>query len=176
MRMNALMLPLWKATEVGDPEILPEELRDLIDGGWRTGPAGALLLDGCYGDGSGWRSDWQAGDVAQHELDVNDVGIPCHDLPQEREPFLRGAVARSRAFAEAALRVAHGLPAADSLVAIVSVGVDDDFLTHGATVKFATERGGFPETFAELDRFRFEAMAVLDAHGDSAQNEDRGRS
>ncbi|MFF2188555.1 hypothetical protein [Streptomyces sp. NPDC058155] len=176
MRMNALMLPLWKATEVGDPEILPEELRDLIDGGWRTGPAGALLLDGCYGDGSGWRGDWQAGDVAQHELDVNDVGIPCHDLPQEREPFLRGAVTRSRAFAEAALRAAHGLPAADSLVAIVSVGVDDDFLTHGATVKFATERGGFPETFAELDRFRFEAMAVLDAHGDGAQNEDRGRS
>lgn len=174
--MNALMLPLWKVTGVGDPEILPEELLDLIDGGWRTGPAGSLLLDGCYGDGSGWRGDWQAGDIAQHELDVNDVGIPCHDLPQEREPFLRGAVARSRAFADAALRAAHGLPAADSLVAIVSVGVDDDFLTHGATVKFATERGGFPETFAELDRFRFEAMAVLDAHGDGARNEDRGRS
>ncbi|WP_159392413.1 hypothetical protein [Streptomyces niveus] len=173
MRMNALMLPLWKATEAGDPEILPEnlpaELRDLIDGGWRTGPAGALLLDGCYGDGSGWRSDWQAADIAQHELAVNDVGIPCGDLPEEREAFLRGAVARSREFADAALRAANGLPAADTLVAIVSVGVDDDFLTHGATVKFATERGGFPETYAELDRFRFEAMAVLDAHEDRAR-------
>ncbi|QHY97872.1 hypothetical protein SSPS47_22435 [Streptomyces sp. S4.7] len=186
--MNALMLPLWKATEVGGPESLPEntpgsipeDLRDLIDGGWRTGPAGALLLNGCYGDGSGWRGDWQSGDVARHELDVNDVGIPCHDLPEEREAYLRGAVARSRAFAVAALRAANGLPAADTLMAIVSVGVDDDFLTHGATVKFATQRGQFPETYAELDRFRFEAMAVLDAHGDDAQGsdvpEDRGRS
>lgn len=173
--MNSLMLPLWKATGTGDPAILPEELRDLIDGGWRTGPAGTLLLNGCYGDGSGWRKDWQAGDVAQHELAVNDVGIPCGDLPEEREPFLRGAAARSRAFAEAALRAAHGLPAAESLVAIVSVGVDDDFLTHGATVKFATERGGFPETYAELDRFVFEAMAVLDAHGDDTHGES-GRS
>ncbi|MFE3249010.1 hypothetical protein [Streptomyces sp. NPDC059209] len=180
MRMNALMLSFWKATEVGDPEILPEDLRELIDGGWRTGPAGALLLAGCYGDGSGWRDDWQAGDIAQHELDVNDVGIPCDDLPEEREAFLRGAVARSRAFADAALRAARSMPASDTLVAIVSVGVDDDFLTHGATVKFATERGGFPETFAELDRFRFEAMAVLDVHGDDARGadapEDRGRS
>lgn len=164
--MNALMLPLWKATEVADPHTLPAELRDLIDGGWRTGPAGALLLNGCYGDGSGWRSDWRAGDIAEHELAVNDVGIPCDDLPAEREPFLRGAVARSRAFADAALRAAHGLPASDTLVAIVSVGVDDDFRTHGATVKFATERGGFPRTYGELERFRFEAMAVLDGPGE----------
>ncbi|MFD3519661.1 hypothetical protein [Streptomyces sp. NPDC058653] len=174
MRMNALMRPLWEAGEVDDPAALhespslPGELRDLIDRGWRVGPAGALLLDGCYGDGSGWRSDWAEGEIARHEFAVNDVGVPSDDLPPAREEFLRAAVARSREFAVAALSAAHGMPASDSLVAVVSVGVDDDFLMHGATVKFGTERGGFPEAYAELERFRFEAMAVvavLDAHG-----------
>ncbi|MFI6789793.1 hypothetical protein ACIBG4_20965 [Nonomuraea sp. NPDC050383] len=163
MRTNAVMLPLWQATEGGGLEVLPDELRDLVDFGWRIGPAGALVLVGCYGDGSGWRGDWQAEDIARHELEVNDVGIPCDDLPKARDQFLHGAVARSRAFADAAFRAAHGLTASDLLVAVVSVGVDDDYLMHGATVKFATRRGRFPSTYADLERFQYEAIAILDA-------------
>ncbi|MCT9010520.1 hypothetical protein [Streptomyces rhizosphaerihabitans] len=164
MNKNSLMLPLWRpASEVGDPEILPAELQDLVESGWQTGPAGSLLLVGCYGDGAGWRSDWQAEEIAQRELEVNDVSIFCDDLPKARDLFLRAAVARSRAFAGAALKAAWGLQAAEFLVAIVSVGVDDDYLTHGATVKFATRRGGFPESYEDLERFQYEAMAVIDS-------------
>ncbi|MCX5009197.1 hypothetical protein OHB05_42540 [Streptomyces sp. NBC_00638] len=166
MRKNSLMLPLWQAVaEREDPEILPDDLRDLAESGWRIGPAGSLLLVGCYGDGSGWRNDWQTEKIAQHELEVNDVSIPCDDLPKERDQFLRAAVARSRSFVVAAIEAAHGLKSAESLVAIVSVGVDDDYLTHGATVKFATRRGGFPEAYADLERFQYEAMAVIESTG-----------
>ncbi|WP_329138326.1 hypothetical protein OG552_30375 [Streptomyces sp. NBC_01476] len=166
MSKNSLMLPLWRPiSEMGDPEILPGELQDLVESGWRTGPAGSLLLVGCYGDGAGWRSDWRAEEIAQHELEVNDVSISCDDLPKGRDLFLRAAVARARAFAGAALKVAWGLQASELLVAIVSVGVDDDYLTHGATVKFATRRGGFPESYANLERFNYEAMAVIDSSG-----------
>lgn len=158
------MLPLWRPiSEMGDPKILPDELQDLVEIGWQNGPAGSLLLAGCYGDGAGWRSDWQAEEIAQRELEVNDVGISCDDLPKAREPFLRAAVARSRAFAGAALKAARGLQESELLVAIVSVGVDDDYLTHGATVKFATRRGGFPESYANLERFQYEAMAIIDS-------------
>lgn len=166
MSKNSLMLPLWRqVNEMVNPEILPAGLRELVESGWRVGPAGSLLLVGCYGDGAGWRSDWQAEEVAQQELEVNDVSIPCDDLPKKREFFLRDAVARSRAFADAALGVASGLQESKFLVAIVSVGVDDDYLTHGATVKFATRRGGFPEAYSNLERFQYEAMAVIELTG-----------
>ncbi|MEI8413110.1 MULTISPECIES: hypothetical protein [unclassified Kribbella] len=163
--MNELMLPLWRAdAEVGGPKDLPDDLQDLVESGWRTGPAGALVLTGCYGEGAGWRDDWQAETISQHELEVNDVAIPCDDLSKERDLFLRGAVARSRAFVGAAFRAARALPASEFLVAVVSVGVDEGYLTHGATVKFATRRGGFPAFYEDLERFQDEAMAMIDAH------------
>lgn len=164
MSKNSLMLPLWRPiAEMVDLQLLPDELQDLVESGWRIGPAGSLLLVGRYGDGSGWRSDWLIEEIAQHELEVNDVSIPCDDLPETRDLFLRAAVARSRVFAEAALRAAWELQASESLVAIVSVGVDDDYLTHGATVKFATRREGFPEFYANLERFQHEAMAIIES-------------
>ncbi|MGW8359030.1 hypothetical protein ACWGK1_00410 [Streptomyces wedmorensis] len=163
MRMNSLMRPLWgEVVETENPRVLPEELRDLIRGGWRIGPADSLLLVGCYGDGSGWRDDWQVGEVSRHELEVNDVRIPCDDLPRARDVFLRDSVARSRAFIGAALMAARGFQSSDQLVAIVSVGVDDDYRMHGVTIKFATRRGGFPEVYENLERYGFEAMAVIE--------------
>lgn len=166
MSKNSLMLPLWREIDrLGYPEILPDELQGLVDNGWQTGPAGSLLLVGCYGDGAGWRSDWKAEEIAEHELEVNDVRIFCDDLPKARDLFLRAAVARSRAFADAALKAAWELQESEFLVAIVSVGVDDDYLTHGATVKFATRRGGFPEYYANLERFQYEAMAIIESVG-----------
>ncbi|WP_143121553.1 hypothetical protein [Saccharopolyspora antimicrobica] len=163
MRMNSLMRSLCQtASEKEGARTLPEELRDLVERGWRIGPNGALLFAACYDDGAGWRSDWRAEEIAQHELEVNDIGIPCGDFPKERAPFLNGAVARSYAFSRAALGAARGLPASELLVAIISVGVDDDYLMHGATVKFATRRDGFPTAYDDLERFQYEAMAVIE--------------
>jgi hypothetical protein len=157
------MLPLWQlAIEMENSDVLPDELQDLVEGGWRIGPVGSLLLAGCYGDGRGWRRDWPAEEVAEHELEVNDVGIPSDDFPKARDLFLRGAVARSCLFAGAALRAASNLKASELLVAVVSVGVDDEYLMHGATVKFATRRGGFPDIYANLELFQSEAMAIID--------------
>jgi hypothetical protein len=168
MRTNELMRQLWPAArEVDVPSALPGELQDLIDAGWTVGPGGALVLAGCYGDGSGWRSDWKAEEVSRHELEVNDVAIPCGDLPE--------AVVRAKAFAGAAMEAACGLEGAEDLVAVVSVGVDDDYLTHGATVKFATERGGLPAHFADLERFRFEAMALVEAPRNQRDGSSDGR-
>jgi hypothetical protein len=158
------MLPLWQATnEIENSEVLPDELQDLVEGGWRIGPAGSLLLTGCYGGGCGWRSDWPTEEIAEYELEVNDVGIPSDDFPKARDLFLRGAVARSRLFAGAALRASHNLKVSELLVAIVSVGVDDEYLMHGATVKFATRRGGFPNVYANLEQFQSEAMAIINS-------------
>ncbi|MFF2954938.1 hypothetical protein ACFVVU_26770 [Kitasatospora sp. NPDC057965] len=162
MKMNSLMASLWQSdAEAADPG-LPEDLQALVTSGWRTGPAGALVLAGCYEDGGGWRQDWEAGIVPQHELEVNDVYIPCDDFPEDREIFLRCSVARSRKFADAALRAAHPLINSGLLVAVISVGISEDYLMHGATVKFATRRSGFPEYYGDLERFCDEAMALVE--------------
>ncbi|MFF1509295.1 hypothetical protein [Streptomyces sp. NPDC058326] len=163
MRVNPLMQSLLQSgAETEKPDDLPGELRDLVESGWKVGPADSLVIAGCYGDGAGWRDDWQAENVPQCEFEVNDVSIPCDDFPEERDSFLRSAVARSRAFARAMLGAAAGLQHCELLVAIVSVGVDDDYFTHGATVKFATRRTGFPGVYGDLDRFQYEAMASIE--------------
>ncbi|MFF2328287.1 MULTISPECIES: hypothetical protein [unclassified Streptomyces] len=176
MRMNSSMRPLWREPadlprkdlpgedlpgEDLPGEDLPGELRSLVDEGWEVGPAGSLLLRGMHG--SGWRSDWTREEVSRHELDVNDVWIPPTGLDESRDVFLPGLVARAREFLSCAMKSAHGLESADLLVGIISIGVDDDFLDHGATVKLSTRRGGFPDYYDDLERFQFEGMAVVEA-------------
>ncbi|WP_406862854.1 hypothetical protein ABZO31_21475 [Streptomyces sp. HUAS MG47] len=159
--MNSSMRSLWREPlDVGYGD-LPVELRDLVDQGWKTGPAGALLLGGMHGDG--WRDDWSPGEVARHEIDVNDVWVPPTGLDEDRDVFLPGMVARARGFLACAVEAASGFEAADRLVGVISVGIDDDYLEHGTTVKLLTRRGGFPDYFEDLERFVFEGMAVVDA-------------
>jgi hypothetical protein len=162
VRANARMSLLWTEAESFLGRDLPAELRELLDEGWVVGPATALLLKGQFG--AGWRSDWKPANVARHEYEVNDVGVPSDGISPERDQFLPALVARARDFAVRALGAAGGMPAADLLTAVISVGIDDDYSTHGGTVRFFTRRGGSPRFYEDLERFRLEAMAVVDVH------------
>ena len=144
------------------PESLPEELQDILAAGWLEGPGGSLLLGALYG--AGWRDDWAHVDVALHEYEVNDVWVPSRGLPDERELFLVAMTGRAKSFAIAALSLARRLDEGKAILAVISVGVDDDYLTSGTTVKFFTRRGNYPHFYDVLDRFELEALAVLDIY------------
>jgi hypothetical protein len=157
--MNSRMAALWDKTRVYPIDELPEELRDLLREGWVIGPANALLLKGLYGEG--WVHHRRQDEVAHHECEVNDVWIPPDGLPSERDSFLTGMVSRARTFAEQAMLSARHYVTWESLTVVISVGVDVDYLEHGATVKLFTRRGRYPTQFEELERFQLEAMAVV---------------
>ena len=160
MRYNSLMEPLWEGSQLLELASLPEETRDVLAGGWQVGPAGSLLLASLYG--SGWRTDWAPEDVAQHELEVNDLHISSQGAPEERGQFLVEMVSRARTAACFALKAADTFPSSELLVAVISVGIEDDYLPHGATVKILTHRGGYPRWLDDLDKFRLEAMALME--------------
>ena len=84
----------------------------------------------------------------------------AEDQPAQR--YSAAMVRRALSFACRALADARGLDGADSLVAVIGAGVDDDYLTHGTTVRFFTRRGDYPRHFDDLERFALEALAVLD--------------
>lgn len=159
MRMNERMASLPRSLAT-DYQHLPSELRALLDEGWCVGPAGSLLLKGLYGEHSG--SDWLSEDVAKHEYEVNDVWIPTSDLQEERGHFLEGAASRAFGFVILALQSARPLKASSSLVAVISIGFDEDYLTSGTTVKLFTHRGSYPRYFDNLERFQLEAMAIVE--------------
>lgn len=161
MRINSRMEPLWRDSQLLELASLPEDTREILASGWRFGPARALLLAGLYG--AGWRTDWAEGNVSQHELEVNDLFISAEGLPEDRTHFLGGLVSRAKTTAYAALEAACGLDFAELLTAVISIGVDDDFLSHGATVKLFTRRGEYPRSFEDLEKFQLEAMAVIEA-------------
>ncbi len=159
MRMNQRM------RELGDRENIPQaafpiELRDLLDEGWRNGPARSLLLKGLYG--KGWRTDWEYDHVGAREYEVNDVWVPSAGLSKNRADFLSGMTARAFSFAFAALRLAQGLDGGDTLVAVISMSVDSDYLSSGTTIKFFTRRGIYPDYFEDLERFELDAVAVIE--------------
>lgn len=157
---------IWSGTVVMQAHELPLELQDLLQAGWLVGPAGSLLLRGMFG--SGWRSDWSPKDVAVHECEVNDVWIPQEGLPIERSLFLSGAVSRARSFVTLAMKSAQELKSADLLVAVIGLGVMEDYLTHGTTVKFFTRRGEYPRYFDDLESYQMEAMAVIESSDQSS--------
>lgn len=163
MKSNAHMKPLLevlKSISLAEIE-LPVELRDLLSAGWCIGPASSLLLKGL--SGSGWRTDWLPDEVSQHEYEVNDVWISPVGIPGPRDAFLGFLLARAAKFALAGLRAARELEASDYLVAVVSLDLEEEEdSANGATVKFLTRRPGYPRSFDDLERFQFEAMAILD--------------
>jgi hypothetical protein len=164
MKMNSRMRSLL-AMQGGSAELLassarlPEELRAIIAAGWVIGPGGSLLLAALWGDG--WSKDHVPVQAADYEYEVNDVAIPAADLGGDPDRYLGRAAARGIQFAARAMRAAAGLAGAESLIAVVGTGVDQDFLTHGTTVKFFTQRGDYPRWFDDLERFTTEAIAVL---------------
>ncbi|WP_189210793.1 hypothetical protein [Actinokineospora fastidiosa] len=140
---------------------VPASLVYLVEGGWTTGPADALLLREMYG--SGWRDDWSPQNVASHELEVNDVWIPPDGLDGPEELLLTQMAARARRFAVEVLRSAEGMLAAELLVAVISVEVESGIPEDGATVKFCTRRGGFPGYYDDLERYGLYGMAIVEA-------------
>lgn len=160
-RMRSLLARAGGSAEVlgHDPQ-LPDELRAIIEAGWVVGPGGSLLLARLWVDG--WSRDPGPVQVASHEYEVNDVFVPSADLTGDPDRYLSRVAARGIGFAARAMKVAVGLTAADSLIAVVGTGVNEDFLTHGTTVKFFTRRGDYPRWFEDLEGFTTEAIAVLD--------------
>ncbi|WP_133799396.1 hypothetical protein [Kribbella caucasensis] len=154
--MRSLM-SLAEADEASEPA---GELAEILDAGWYTADCGALLLVGVGGHAATWPCD--PASVGEREYEINDVRVPDGDLDEDRDHFLPAVAARADGFARAALRRATGMPGSDRVAAVISVGVDDDYLSHGTTVKFFTSRGSYPDWFGDLERFRSEAMRVLE--------------
>jgi len=101
--------------------------------------------------------------IARLEYEINDVGIPGVDLDDDRNVFLPTIAARARRFASTILQSAFESYPNQELMAVVSIGVDEEYLTHGTTVKFFTLRGDYPDWFDNLEGFRSEAMLLLRA-------------
>lgn len=164
------MALLWRLAADLPHEQLPEELREILRGGWLIGPAESMLLKRLYGPG--WRPDWRPEAVASYEYEANDVWVTDVELPHDRDRFLPGMVARARTFVHYAMSSARGVEYGGCLTAVISVGVDDDYLTHGTTVKFVTRRAGYPDYYADIERYRLEAIAVVEPHFfDDTRNE-----
>jgi hypothetical protein len=162
MKSNSQMEPLLgvlRSINLVETE-LPVELQELLSAGWCIGPASSLLLKGLAGPG--WRTDWLPDEVSQHEYEVNDVWISPVGIPGPRDVFLGFLLARSMKFALIGLRAARELEASDYLIAVISLDIEEDDSANGATVKFLTRRSGYPSSFDNLERFQFEAVAVLD--------------
>src|SRR5579872_7109707 len=80
---------------------LPLDLQEILDGGWKIGPARSLLL--AHMHGSGWRDDWTADIVAREEWEVNDVYVDSWGLPTDKETFQAIMAARVFVFAVSAM-------------------------------------------------------------------------
>ncbi|TQM81260.1 hypothetical protein FHX81_3623 [Saccharothrix saharensis] len=154
--MRALMRDLGQEVEAP----FPEELDHILRAGWYTADCGALLLRATGLHARSWPCDER--EVANREYEVNDIRVPEHGSEQERDRFLLTMVSRALWFTKAAMRGARGVPESDKLTALVSTGIDDDYLSHGTTVRFFTTRGGHPDWLDDLENFRIEAMMVLD--------------
>ncbi|WP_242889823.1 hypothetical protein [Actinomadura litoris] len=150
----------WPPGVVTEASALPEDLQVILRAGWLVGPAGALLLKNLYGPG--WNSVWPASEVAQREREINDVYIPSYDLPVDRAEFLSRMVQRAWSFMHHAFAAACKFESSGTLTAVISVGIGEDFRLHGTTVQFFTRRGNYPDYYSDLERFREEAMAVVE--------------
>ncbi|WP_157606524.1 hypothetical protein [Saccharomonospora cyanea] len=159
--------------EVVQDDVLPDELRTIIRKGWYFTPAGAFVLEALeprsmlaktfltkhFRRNRELASHW--GGVADYEYHTNDVKIPESGLPSDKERFLSAVAIRALCFIEEAFRSAARFEVSNGLTAVVSVGVGDNYLSHGTTVKFFTRRAGRPDWYEDLERFKIEAIAVL---------------
>ena len=142
---------------------LPLDLQEILDGGWKMGPARSLLLTHMHG--SGWRDDWTPDIVGREEWEVNDVYIESWGLPTDKSTFQTIMAARAFVFAVSAMLDAYGMDSADTLVCVISIVDDEDYLTGGTTARFFTKRGGYPKVFdGDLETFSINAVAVFDMH------------
>ncbi|WP_322749066.1 MULTISPECIES: hypothetical protein [unclassified Frankia] len=139
---------------------LPSELCEICDEGWSVSPCGSYVLAALYDPSL--ESIAESEGLPYLELEVNDVKIPDLDLLNDLSSYLPRVASRGLSFAVTALGKARKSGLADSLVAVVSTGVGDDYLTHGTTVKFYTRRDNYPDWFDDLERFAIEAMALIE--------------
>ena len=96
---------------------------------------------------------------------MNDVDISLDDLGDREGTFLVRAASRAFTFASLMLAKGAGLPGAETLQASVSVSVDvtdEYFALQGANVRFFTRRGDDLGWFDDLEKFKIEAIALLD--------------
>ncbi|RAY13442.1 hypothetical protein DPM19_20490 [Actinomadura craniellae] len=138
---------------------LPGDLREIVEAGWTTGPAGTLLLAVQYRDR--WNPEVGEADVGAYEYEINDIHVSTADLPVD-EGLPARAAARGLTFALRAMERAAGLPGADLLAAVVSTPIDEEFLESGTTVKFFTRRGRHPDWFDDLERFQLDGVALVE--------------
>lgn len=69
--------------------------------------------------------------------------------------------ARALCFIEEAFRSAARFDVSNGLTAVVSVGVGENYLSHGTTVEFFTPRAGHPDWYEDLERFKIGDIDVL---------------
>lgn len=127
------------------------------------GPCGAILLKSLWG--RGWRTSIDASEVGAYEYEVNDVYGSLADLAADQATYLNRAAVRGFSFATRMLEYAAALPDADRLTATVGISVDEkdeDFFLQGVTIRFFSRRGDYPTWFEDLERYRSEAIAVVD--------------
>ncbi len=149
-------------TEIWRPS-LPRRAQAIAEAGWIIGPNAALLLRAMYGNS--WSGEFDPSEIGHYEYEVNDVYISLSDLREDTRRYLPRAASRGLFFARRMLRDASALEGGDRLLALVSIFADeddDDFLLQGATVKFFSRRGAYPDWFEDLEGFRHEAIAILD--------------
>ncbi|MFG3419143.1 hypothetical protein [Micromonospora sp. NPDC048063] len=163
MKMNSPMFAVLERGAVDPGRNLSPELDEVARAGWVLGPCGAILLKSLWGPG--WRTSIDASEVGSYEYEVNDVYVSLSDLAANKGTYLNRAAVRGISFAARMLRDATALPEADSLLAVVSISVDEgdeDFLLQGATVRFFSRRGEYPTWFEDLERYQKEAVAIVD--------------
>lgn len=161
MIVNSKMAALLAtADQETGPRELPDELRELLAGGWQVCASGILILTAP--DDPIVTSTWEVEEVGITEYDVNDIRVPDEDCLDDPDSYLRRMVLRGLAFARAGLHRATDVVGAETLHAALSTGIDEDFLTHGTTVRFFTQRGIHPHWFDNLERYEVEALALLD--------------
>ncbi|MFK4244181.1 hypothetical protein ACI2KV_14985 [Micromonospora chokoriensis] len=163
LRANAAMRSLLgSAAFAVDQPTVPEMEQTTLDAGWTVEPSGALLLvrhrPKCM-------HDIPAEALGGGEYEINDVYVSLDDLGRESVDFLPRAASRGLYFARRMLASARGLPGSETLLAAVAIHVDvddEDFALQGATIRFFSRRGSYPDWFDELETFTLEAIAVLD--------------
>ncbi len=164
MKMNVRMRELleYAATETWKPSF-SGRAQSVVEAGWIVGPNGALLLRAM--NGNSWSGEFDPSEIGHYEYEVNDVYISLSGLRGDMRRYLPRAASRGLFFARRMLRNASALEGGDRLLALVSIFADEDyegFFLQGATVKFFSRRGHYPDWFEDLEGFQREAIAILD--------------
>lgn len=140
---------------------VPPDVDYIEEGGWTIGPGGTLLLAALW---TGQERDIPVAEITRFEYEINDVHVSLKNLRGEGA-FLPRAAARAVHFALHMLEKARGLPGSATLHANVAISVDTGdelFPLQGGVVRFFTQRGDPLGWLDDLERFKLEAIALLD--------------